>query len=68
MNPAQQDLVRTTFARLALMPEVAGALFYERLFDRSTKPDDLGAWVERLDEKECARMRETSSCTRRWSP
>jgi hemoglobin-like flavoprotein len=24
--------VRTTFARLAAMPEVAGALFYERLF------------------------------------
>ena len=32
MNPAQQELVQTTFARLAVMPEVAGALFYERLF------------------------------------
>ena len=32
MNPAQQELIRTTFARLAVMPEVAGALFYERLF------------------------------------
>ena len=32
MNAAQQELVRTTFARLALMPDVAGALFYERLF------------------------------------
>jgi hemoglobin-like flavoprotein len=32
VNPAQQELVRTTFARLAVMPEVAGALFYERLF------------------------------------
>ena len=32
MNAAQQNLVRTTFARLAVMPEVAGALFYERLF------------------------------------
>jgi hemoglobin-like flavoprotein len=32
VNPAQQDLVRTTFARLAVMPEVAAALFYERLF------------------------------------
>ena len=32
MNATQQDLVRTTFAKLALMPEVAGALFYERLF------------------------------------
>ena len=32
MNAAQQELVQTTFARLALMPEVAGALFYERLF------------------------------------
>ena len=32
MNAAQQDLVRTTFARLAVMPEVTGALFYERLF------------------------------------
>jgi hemoglobin-like flavoprotein len=32
LNVAQQELVRTTFARLAVMPEVAGALFYERLF------------------------------------
>ena len=32
MNAAQQELVRTSFARLAMMPEVAGALFYERLF------------------------------------
>ena len=32
MNSVQQELVRTTFARLAVMPEVAGALFYERLF------------------------------------
>ena len=32
VNAAQQELVQTTFARLALMPEVAGALFYERLF------------------------------------
>jgi hemoglobin-like flavoprotein len=32
VNAAQQELVRTTFARLAVMPEVAAALFYERLF------------------------------------
>ena len=32
MDAAQLKLVQTTFARLALMPEVAGALFYERLF------------------------------------
>jgi hemoglobin-like flavoprotein len=32
VNAEQQELVRTTFARLAVMPEVAGALFYERLF------------------------------------
>ena len=32
MNAAQRELVQTTFARLAVMPEVAGALFYERLF------------------------------------
>ena len=32
MNAAQQQLVWTTFAKLAVMPEVAGALFYERLF------------------------------------
>ena len=32
MNARQQELVRTTFATLAVMPEVAGALFYERLF------------------------------------
>ena len=33
MNAEQQELVRTTFARLAVMPEVARALFYERLFE-----------------------------------
>ena len=32
MTPAQQELVRATFPRLAVMPEVTGALFYERLF------------------------------------
>jgi hypothetical protein len=32
VDPARQRLVRTTFAKLAVMPEVAGALFYERLF------------------------------------
>jgi hemoglobin-like flavoprotein len=32
VNAAQQELVRMTFARLAVIPEVAGALFYERLF------------------------------------
>ena len=32
MDATQQELVRSTFARLAVMPEVAGALFYERLF------------------------------------
>jgi len=32
VNAAQQEFVRTTFARLAIMPEVAGALFYEQLF------------------------------------
>ena len=32
MDAAQQELVRTSFAKLAVMPEVAGALFYERLF------------------------------------
>ena len=35
MNAAHQELVRTTFARLAVMPEVAGALLYERLFAAS---------------------------------
>ena len=32
MSPAQQELIQASFARLAVMPEVAGALFYERLF------------------------------------
>jgi hemoglobin-like flavoprotein len=32
VNAAQQELVRTTFAKLAVIPEVSGALFYERLF------------------------------------
>ena len=35
MTATQQEPVQTTFARLAVMPEVAGALFYERLFSGS---------------------------------
>ena len=35
MNTAQRELVQTTFAGLAVMPEVAGALFYERLFAKN---------------------------------
>jgi len=37
VDATQQELVRTTFAKLAVMPEVAGALFYERLF--ATNPN-----------------------------
>jgi hemoglobin-like flavoprotein len=33
VNATQQQLVLTTFARLAVMPEVTAALFYERLFE-----------------------------------
>jgi nitric oxide dioxygenase len=33
MNAAQLELVRSTFTKLAVMPEVAAALFYERLFE-----------------------------------
>jgi hemoglobin-like flavoprotein len=32
VNAQQQHLVQTSFASLAVMPEVTGALFYERLF------------------------------------
>jgi hemoglobin-like flavoprotein len=32
VNSTEQELVRVTFSKLAVMPEVAGALFYERLF------------------------------------
>jgi hemoglobin-like flavoprotein len=35
VNTAHQELVQTTFARLAVMPEVAGALFYDRLFAKN---------------------------------
>ena len=37
MTPTDRELVRTSFAEVALMPEVAGALFYERLF--TVNPD-----------------------------
>jgi nitric oxide dioxygenase len=37
VDAVQQELVQTTFARLAAMPEVTGALFYERLF--ATNPN-----------------------------
>lgn len=53
MNAAQQELVQTTFAKLAVMPEVAGALFYERLFadNPSFRPlfkNDMRVQVGRL--------------------
>jgi hemoglobin-like flavoprotein len=32
VNSTERELVRVTFSKLAIMPEVAGALFYERLF------------------------------------
>jgi len=32
MTPSDGEILRTSFAKVALMPEVAGALFYERLF------------------------------------
>jgi len=32
VTPSEQEIVRASFAEVALMPEVAGALFYERLF------------------------------------
>ena len=53
MNAAQQELVQSTFARLAVMPEVVGALFYERLFatNPSFRPlfkNDMRVQVGRL--------------------
>jgi hemoglobin-like flavoprotein len=35
VNTAQRELVQTTFAKLVVMPEVAGALFYERLLAKN---------------------------------
>jgi hemoglobin-like flavoprotein len=35
VNTAQRELVQTTFARVVVMPEVAAALFYERLLARN---------------------------------
>jgi hemoglobin-like flavoprotein len=32
VTPSEREIVRASFAEIALMPEVAGALFYERLF------------------------------------
>jgi hemoglobin-like flavoprotein len=32
MTPSEREIVRASFAEVALMPEVAGALFYEHLF------------------------------------
>ena len=50
---AQRELVQTSFAKLAVMPEVAGALFYERLFatNPSFRPlfkNDMRVQVGRL--------------------
>jgi hemoglobin-like flavoprotein len=53
VNAAQREIVQTTFARLAVMPEVAGVLFYERLFttNPSFRPlfkNDMRVQVGRL--------------------
>lgn len=32
VSPSDRELMRASFAQVALMPDVAGALFYERLF------------------------------------
>jgi hemoglobin-like flavoprotein len=32
VDPAHQELIRASFAKVAIMPEVTAALFYERLF------------------------------------
>jgi len=50
---AQRELVQTSFAKLAVMPEVVGALFYERLFatNPSFRPlfkNDMRVQVGRL--------------------
>lgn len=37
MTPSDREVVRATFAEVAVLPEVAGALFYEHLF--TLKPD-----------------------------
>ena len=31
-----------------------------------SEPQDLRAWLERLDEDECARLRETSAIWKAW--
>ena len=41
MTPSEQEVVRASFAEVALMPEVAGALFYERLFTLNPDFRDL---------------------------
>lgn len=41
MTAEQQELVRTSFARLAIMPEVFAAIFYERLFQLAPQVREL---------------------------
>jgi hemoglobin-like flavoprotein len=40
MTPSDREILRASFAEIAVMPEVAGALFYERLF--TINPDFRG--------------------------
>jgi len=37
MNPAQQTLVQTSFAKVAPIADLASAIFYEELFERDPK-------------------------------
>jgi hypothetical protein len=38
----------------------------ERSSDQNTAPQQLAAWLEQLDQEECARMRETSAIWKTW--
>jgi hypothetical protein len=37
-----------------------------RLSDQPTTPQEIATWIQRLDEEECARLRETSDLWAAW--
>jgi hypothetical protein len=62
MDPLSCDECRAIYRELR---DVAAAM-KEHQADQNIGPQNISAWVQQLDEDECARMRETSSLWKTW--
>ena len=62
MDPFSCEECRAIYREL----KDAFAAIRERQADQPSEPPDITAWVQQLDEEECARMRETSDIWKTW--